>query len=203
LTFKKLVLPELQITVPEPSAVKEEITPPSETVEPLQPTVEPAEIVKVTPPPDIDSPVVVAAKTGDPPTGWRQLLLSGDPISVTDITKVFADNTNVWSGDTGPGSSFNVQIGPPSSGLTFQADLIHIWNVYGATETVGLRFGPTGALRFIQRLAPNTGMVVNLVKSVWRGSAANTGLYIYTWEAMGGPGNPAYVTYTVLGENVT
>jgi hypothetical protein len=170
---------------------------------PEEPKVEPAEIVKLTSA-DPSKPEVIAAKVagGDPAgAGWKQFLLSGDPISVTDITKVFPDNTNVFSGQTGPGQCVNWPIVPPAAGLAFQADLIEIWNVYGAPETVGLHFGPTGTLRFYKRLAPNTGFVVNLVKSVWRGPAYNTGLYLYTQELMGG--NSPFVTYTVLGENVT
>lgn len=190
--FKKLVLPKL-LEKPEVQAVK-----------PLEPRVESAEILKVTPAEEEKQPIIIANLSKEPekkpekdPSKWSRILLDGDPISVMDITKVFPES-NVFSG--GITSQYISPLVAAASDLSFQASLIDIWNVYSVNETVALCFG-TGPLRFQKNLAPNTGYLINLVKSIWRGPT-NTPLNIYTFEPMGGLGAP-YVTYTVFGENAT
>jgi hypothetical protein len=122
------------------------------------------------------------------------------PVNVYD-TQVITDTTQVFAGQIGAVSGANSQIVAASAGLSLEATLIDIWNIYGAAETVALRFGTAGQFRFIKKLNPNTGFAVNLINSTWRGPA-NTGLYIYTWEVMGGPLSPSggFVTYTVMGQ---
>jgi hypothetical protein len=115
--------------------------------------------------------------------------------------QVVTDTNQVFAGQIGVGSGLNSQIVAPQTALSLEATLIDIWNIYGAAETVALRFGVAGQFRFIKKLNPNTGFVVNLINSSWRGPT-NTGLYIYTWETMGGPLSPSggFVTYTVMGQ---
>ena len=122
------------------------------------------------------------------------------PVNIYD-TQVINDANQVFSGLIGAGSGLNSQIVAPVAGQSLSATLIDVWNVYGAAETVALRFGVSGQLRFIKTLNPNTGFVVNLINSTWRGPT-NTGLYIYTWETMGGsfPAAGGFVTYTVMGQ---
>jgi hypothetical protein len=116
-------------------------------------------------------------------------------------TQVVTDANQVFAGQIGAGTALNSQIVAPSAGLSLSTTLIDIWNIYGAAETVALRFGSAGQLRFIKKLNPNTGFVVNLINSTWRGPT-NTGLYVYTWETMGGPlpNSGGFVTYTVMGQ---
>jgi hypothetical protein len=115
--------------------------------------------------------------------------------------QVVTDTNQVFAGQIGAGSGLNSQIVAPTAGQSLEATLIDIWNIYGAVETVALRFGSTGQFRFIKKLNPNTGFAVNLINSTWRGPT-NTGLYIYTWETMGGPlsASGGFVTYTVMGQ---
>jgi hypothetical protein len=123
------------------------------------------------------------------------------PVNVYD-TQVISDANQTFAGQIGAGSGLNSQIvAAGGSGLSLSATLIDIWNIYGAAETVALRFGSAGQFRFIKKLNPNTGFVVNLINSAWRGPT-NTGLYVYTWETMGGPLSPSggFVTYTVMGQ---
>jgi hypothetical protein len=122
------------------------------------------------------------------------------PVSVYD-TQVINDATQVFAGQIPINFGANFQMVPAQAGQSFSATLIDIWNIYGAAETVALRFGATGTLRFIKKLNPNTGFVVNLVNSTWRGPT-NTALFVYNWEVMGGPLSPSggFVTYTVMGQ---
>ena len=122
------------------------------------------------------------------------------PVNIYD-TQVITDTTQVFAGQIGAVSGANSQIVAASPGLSLEATLIDIWSIYGAAETVALRFGTAGQFRFIKKLNPNTGFAVNLINSTWRGPT-NTGLYIYTWEVMGGPLSPSggFVTYTVMGQ---
>lgn len=196
--YKKLVLAELQqptVEETQPSTLQFE----ENSSEP-EPKVEPAEIVTVTPPPDIRSPVVVAAKTGDPPTGWRQLLLSGDPISVTEVTNVWQDPTNVFSGLVT--AQYNSQIVAPTSAQSLQVFLLDLWNVGTNTAVVALSWGPAtsaAAFRFRKNLAPNTGFALNLINTVWRGPT-NTGLYIYAFNPISTSDTYPNLTYTILGQ---
>jgi hypothetical protein len=122
------------------------------------------------------------------------------PVSVYD-TQVFSDTNQVFSGLIGAGANQNLQIVPPQANLSFSASLIDIWNVYSVAETVALRFGANGQFRFLKNLNPSTGFVANLINSTWRGPTS-IGLYIYTFEVMGGPFPAAggFVTYTVMGQ---
>ena len=122
------------------------------------------------------------------------------PVNVYD-TQVINDTNQVFAGMIGAGSGLNSQIVAPLAGNSLSTTLIDVWNIYGAAETVALRFGSSGQFRFIKTLNPNTGFVVNLINSTWRGPT-NTGLYIYTWETMGGPlsASGGFVTYTVMGQ---
>jgi hypothetical protein len=122
------------------------------------------------------------------------------PVSVYD-TQVFSDTNQVFSGLIGAGTNQNLQIVPPQANLSFSASLIDIWNVYSVAETVALRFGANGQFRFLKNLNPSTGFVANLINSTWRGPTS-IGLYIYTFEVMGGPFPAAggFVTYTVMGQ---
>jgi hypothetical protein len=121
-------------------------------------------------------------------------------VSVYD-TQLFSDANQVFSGQIGAGAGQNLQIVPPQAGLSFQASLIDLWNIYGVAESVALRYGVAGNLRFIKKLNPDTGFVINLINSTWRGPT-NTGLFVYAWEAMGGPlsASGGFVTYTVMGQ---
>jgi hypothetical protein len=122
------------------------------------------------------------------------------PVNVYD-TQVISDSNQVFAGQIPASFGANFQMVPAQAGQSFSATLIDIWNIYGAAETVALRFGAAGTFRFIKKLNPSTGFAVNLINSTWRGPA-NTALNIYTWEVMGGPLSPSggFVTYTVMGQ---
>jgi hypothetical protein len=166
----------------------------------LDAIVEPAKIVKVSSPDPETPPIIVvkaaaattaATKKPDPPSGWKKMLLDGDPISVTDITKVFQEGVNVYSGPVNYQYTYTVAGAFP--GQSFQVSMLSAWNNGSSNETIAFRFG-TGPLRFMQKLSPNTGFMINLVKTIWRGPT-NTPFNIYTFEP-----SPT-VTYTVIGEN--
>jgi hypothetical protein len=197
MVWKKFTLPELEKT-----SKTEEQTLPSE---PYAPIIEPASIVKVTSKEE-DTPIIFLAdaqkpqaspppsKSSDPSgyagAGWRQFLLSGDPISVTQVTNTFQEPSATYSGQTV--YQYTYQVAAAASGLSFQVSLMDVWNLGATAETVAFRFGPTGVLRFIRRLNPNAGTVVNLINSIWRGPT-NTAFNIYTFEPS------PFVTYTILG----
>jgi hypothetical protein len=197
MVWKKFSLPELEKT----SGIEKKTLP----SEPLAPIIEPAQIVKVTSQ-ELETPTLFMAdvtkpqassstsKPSDPAAspgaGWRQFLLSGDPISVTQVTQTFQEPSGTYSGQSV--YQYTYTIAPSAPGLSFQVSLIDIWNLGSTAETVALRFGPTGPFRFMKRLNPNAGFIVNLINSIWRGPT-NTAFNIYTFESS------PFVTYTIFG----
>jgi hypothetical protein len=125
------------------------------------------------------------------PSGWRRLILEGDPISVTDIEKSFTDDKVISGVAT---AQYNNTIKEASTGQSFEISLIDVWNNSDADKTVAFRFG-TGALRFQKKIAPKTGYPINLVKTKWRGPV-NTAFYIYSYDPS------PNVSYTIFGELV-
>ncbi len=130
-------------------------------------------------------------KPSDPTGGWKRLILEGDPISVTDIEKYFTED-NVTSGVATSQYDNTVKAADPTK--SFEISLIDVWNNSGADRTVAFRFG-TGPLRFQKKIATNTGFLVNLVKTKWRGPI-NTPFNIYSYDPT------PNVSYTVFGELV-
>ena len=59
----------------------------------LQPKIERPEILRITE--AKKQPIIVAEVSEDPASGWKKILLDGDPISVTDIEKYFSES-NVY-----------------------------------------------------------------------------------------------------------
>jgi len=155
----------------------------------LEPKVERPQILRITE--EKKEPIIVAEVSEDPASGWKKILLDGDPISVTDIEKSFSES-DVYSGKAT--SQYNNEIKAASATQSFEISLIDIWNNSGADRNVAFRFG-TGTLRFEKKIADKTGFLVNLVKTKWKGSI-NTAFNIYSYEA-----SPA-VSYTVFGELV-
>ena len=172
--YKKLTLPEL------------------EKPKNLEPRIERAEFVKITPQTEDQQPVIVVKMAeGDPPSGWRKLLLDKDPISVTDIEKSFSES-NVYSGKAT--AQYNNAVKAAATTQAFEISLIDVWNNSGSDRTVAFRFG-TGTLRFEKKIADKTGFLVNLVKTKWKGPV-DTAFNVYSYET-----SPA-VSYTVFGELV-
>jgi hypothetical protein len=155
-----------------------------------EPKIEHPEILRITQ--EKKEPVIVAqVSQDDPASGWKKILLDGDPISVTDITKSFSES-DVYSGKAT--SQYDNTVKAASATQAFEISLIDVWNNSGADRNVAFRFG-TGTLRFEKKIADKTGFLVNLVKTKWKGPI-NTAFNIYSYEA-----SPA-VSYTVFGELV-
>jgi hypothetical protein len=167
---------------------------PVEETPPSKPIVETAQIIKIASQEE-NIPPLIAADISKPSDSvgrtWKKMLLDGDPISVTDLTKVFQEPTNTFSGQLA--YNYTYTVAPAVAGQSFQASLLDVWNRGASAETVAFRFGATGPLRFMRTLNPNAGYIVNLIKTVWRGPT-NTAFNIYTFEAS------PLVTYTVFGE---
>jgi len=156
----------------------------------LEPKVEHPEILRITE--EKKQPVIIAQVSPDPdPSGWKKILLDGDPISVTDIVKYFSES-DVYSAIAT--SQYNNAVKAASATQAFEVSLIDVWNNSGSDRTVGFRFG-TGTLRFRKKIADKTGFLVNLVKTKWRGGT-NTAFNVYCFET-----SPA-ISYTVFGELV-
>jgi hypothetical protein len=160
----------------EPVAEKEKLEEKIQKVE-QPPLPQQEKVAKLSPPKD--------------PSGWKRIILEGDPISVTDIEKSFAED-NVISGVAT--AQYNNTIKAASAGQSFEISLIDVWNNSGADRTVAFCFG-TGTLRFQKKIADKTGYLINLVKTKWKGPV-NTAFNIYCYET-----SPA-VSYTVFGELV-
>jgi hypothetical protein len=155
-----------------------------------EPKAEHPEILRITE--EKKAPIIVAeVSKDDPASGWKKILLDGDPISVTDIEKSFSES-DVYSGKAT--AQYDNAVKAASAGQSFEISLIDVWNNSGADRTVALRFG-TGTLRFEKKIADQTGFLVNLVKTKWKGPV-NTAFNIYCYET-----SPA-VSYTVFGELV-
>ena len=163
--------------------------PKSECVRTLEPKVERPQILRITE--EKKEPIIVAEVSEDPASGWKKILLDGDPISVTDIEKSFSES-DVYSGKAT--AQYDNAIKAASAGQSFEISLIDMWNNSGSNRTVALRFG-TGTLRFEKKIADQTGFLVNLVKTKWKGPV-NTAFNIYCYET-----SPA-VSYTAFGELV-
>jgi hypothetical protein len=154
-----------------------------------EPKVEHPQILRITE--EKKEPIIVAEVSEDPASGWKKILLDGDPISVTDITKSFSES-DVYSGKAT--SQYDNTVKAASATQVFEISLIDVWNNSGADRNVAFRFG-TGTLRFEKKIADKTGFLVNLVKTKWKGPT-NTAFNIYSYEA-----SPT-VSYTVFGELV-
>lgn len=177
MSFKKLKLPELEPKLLEPKL--------------LEPKIERAELVRITPQTEEQQPIIVAKLSdgGDPPSGWRKILLDEDPISVTDITKV----GEPWSATATASGNTTVK-DPALAEKKVRVKLIDVWNSGTADITVFLRFTAAGTARFKKLLAAKTGFIVNLVGSNWEGGAAEI-LFINLSAA-------GTVEFTVMGEVV-
>jgi len=158
---------------------------------PPEPKITRPEFLRITPAEEEKQPLIIAKISDDPSSGgWKKILLDEDPISVTDITKRFQDPDNTFSGKAT--AQYNTQIVDAVSQQSFEASLLDCWNNGASDVTVAFRFG-TGTPRFEKLLAPKTGYLVNLVKTIWQGPAS-TAFNIYSYDAS------PNVSYTVFGE---
>jgi hypothetical protein len=148
-------------------------------------------IEKVEQPPLPQQEKVAKLSPSKDPSGWKRLILEGDPISVTDIEKSFTED-NVISGVAT--AQYDTTIKAASAGQSFEISLIDVWNNSDADKTIAFRFG-TGTLRFQKKIAPKTGYPINLVKTKWRGPV-NTAFNIYSYDTS------PNVSYTIFGELV-
>jgi hypothetical protein len=166
---------------------------------PLKLTTEPAvekekpedKIQKVEQPPLQQQEKVAKLSLPKDPSGWKRLILEGDPLDVVDIDKYFTEDKVVSGVAT---AQYDTTIQAASAGYSFEISLIDVWNNSDADKTVAFRFG-TGTLRFQKKIAPKTGYPINLVKTKWRGPT-NTAFNIYSYDTS------PNVSFTIFGELV-
>ena len=122
-----------------------------------EPKAEHPEILRITQ--EKKEPVIVAqVSQDDPASGWKQILLDGDPITISDITKVA---TSKYLPPTALATGGTATIWTPAAGKAIRAKRIQV-SVDAATR-IDFRWGTTAFESYY--LPANGSVVVNLVGS--------------------------------------
>jgi hypothetical protein len=132
--------------------------------------------MRVTPAEPEKRPIIMAQVLNeDPPSGWKQILLDGDPITISDITKTA---TSKYLAPTALSANGTATIWTPASGKAIRAKRIQV-SVDAATR-IDFRWGTTAFESYY--LPANGSVVVNLVGSNEQ-PAADTALTILSSAA--------------------